>query len=200
MLIITLSLAIVSCSTPLAQSGAPPTPEPIILSDDQGEYPLGLHLELLEDPSGELTIEDVSSPEFDSQFTPNQVAVPNIGFTESATWVRFHVNNESRLTDQWLLEVAFANIHFIDLYTPLPDGQGFTVKQTGIARPPETRDILHPYFVFNLTVPTQSQKTVYLRFESGTSTILPVNLWQPDAFIVESQRLQALHILLFGAL
>ena len=161
---------------------------------------MGLHLEILEDPSGELTIEDVSSPEFDSQFTPNQVAVPNIGFTESATWVRFHVNNESRLTDQWLLEVAFANIHFIDLYTPLPDGQGFAVKQTGIARPPETRDILHPYFVFNLTVPTQSQKTVYLRFESGTSTILPVNLWKPDAFIVESNGLQALHVLLFGAL
>ena len=49
----------------LAQANDPPPPEPLILTDEQGEYPLGLHMEILEDPSGELTIEEVSSPEFD---------------------------------------------------------------------------------------------------------------------------------------
>ena len=126
--------------------------------------------------------------------------MPNIGFTESATWVRFDVQNESHTIDQWLLEVAFPNIHFIDLYTPLPGGEGFAVKQTGIARPPETRDILHPHFAFNLTVPTQNQQSVYLRFKSDSSIILPITLWKPEVFFIESQWSQILYWLYFGAL
>ncbi len=198
--ILTLIVTFVLCSTALAQGGDPPTPGPIILTDDQGEYPLGLHLEILEDPSGELTIEDVSSPDFDLLFTPNHVAVPNIGFTKSAVWVRFHLQNETHLTDQWLLEVAYPNIHFIDLYTPLPGGEGFAVKQTGTARHPETRDILHPHFVFYLTVPTQSQQPVYLRIQSEASIALPIILWEPTTFINQSQWPQLLQVLIFGAL
>jgi len=47
-----------------AQSDDPLGPEPIILTDKQEEYPQGLHLEILEDPSGELTIDAVFSAEF----------------------------------------------------------------------------------------------------------------------------------------
>lgn len=193
-------VAFVLCGTALAQSGDPPTPEALILTDEQDRYPLGLQLEILEDPGGELTIEDVSSPELDSQFTPNQVEVPNFGFSKSAYWVRFDLQNETRLTDQWLLEVAFPNIHFIDLYTPIPDGDGFAVKQTGVMRPPETRDILHPHFIFNLTLPTQIQQTAYLRIKNEASTALPIILWTPAAFFNETQWLQVLHMLIYGAL
>jgi hypothetical protein len=47
--------------------------EQLVLTDEQEEYPLGLHLELLEDPGGGLTISDVSSAEFNDQFTPSEV-------------------------------------------------------------------------------------------------------------------------------
>jgi len=184
----------------LAQSSSPPTPEPLILSDKQDIYPLGLNLEILEDPGGELTIEEVTSPEFDSQFTPSQAAVPNLGFTDSAYWVRFLVQNETSPVDQWLLELAYANIHFVDLYTPTPDGKAFDVKKTGVMRPPETRDILHPHITFNLTIPTHSQQTTYLRIKSGASIALPFILWTPTAFFNESQWLQLVQVLIFGAL
>jgi signal transduction histidine kinase len=199
-LIFTLMVASFLFSTALAQSDAPTTQEPLILTDEQDRYPLGLHLEILEDPSGELTIEDVSSPEFDSQFIPSQVAVPNFGFSDSAHWVRFHVQNETSVTNQWLLQVGFANIHFIDLYVPTPDGEEFTVKRTGIQRPATTRDILHPHFVFNLSVPNNSQQTAYLHIKSGTSMVLPITLWTPEAFINQSQWNQVLQVLIFGAL
>ena len=37
--------------------------DPIILTEDKGEYPLGLYLEILEDIEGKLTIGDVQRPE-----------------------------------------------------------------------------------------------------------------------------------------
>jgi hypothetical protein len=133
---LTLPLMLALTVPAVAQTGSPPAAEPVILTDAQGEYPLGLHLEILEDPGGQLTIEQVSSPEFDSRFVPSQVEVPNYGFTDSAYWVRFDVQNETSLTNHWLLEQGFANTQYVDLYTPCRR-PGFAVKQTGTPdRPP----------------------------------------------------------------
>ena len=183
-----------------AQTSDPSTPEPLVLTDEQGKYPLGLHMEILEDPGGKLTIEDVSSPEFDSRFIPSQVEAPNYGFTNSAYWVRLRLDNETRLIDEWLLEVNFANMHYVDLYMPSQDGEGFEVKQTGLLRPVSTRDVIYPNIVFDLVVPTQSPQTYYLRFQNGASMTLSLTLWTKDAFWIESQQELMLHWLFYGVL
>lgn len=72
-----------------------------ILTDEMGEYPLSLRLEILEDPSGRLTIEDVATPQHAAQFVPNQEEVPNQGLTKAAFWARFRVRNEARDTGTW---------------------------------------------------------------------------------------------------
>jgi signal transduction histidine kinase len=174
------------CRPASAQGNEPPPPAPVVLTDEQGEYPLGLHLEILEDPSGELTIDQVASPEFDAQFTPSKVEVPNYGFTNSAYWVRLDVQNETTFTDHWLLEQGFANLHFVDLYTPLPEGGGYTIKKTGVLRPSATRDVPHPRIIFDLVIPPQSQETIYLRFQNGASMTLPLTLWTQAAFLNQS--------------
>jgi signal transduction histidine kinase len=180
------------------QKGDASTAEPVVLTDGQGEYPLGLHLEILEDPSGELTIEDVTSPEYDSQFKPSQVAVPNYGYTDNAYWVRVSLDNETLYTNEWLLEIGFANTHYVDLYIPTMDAEGYEVKQSGVLRPVSTRDVLYPNIVFSLNIPTQSQQVSYLRFKSGASMTIPLTMWAKNSFIAESGQKLILHWLLFG--
>ena len=82
-------------------------------------------MDILEDPGGELTIDQVSSLAYDARFIPSQSESPNYGFTNNAYWVRLTLDNETRKADDWLLELDFANMHYVDLYTPLPDGRGF---------------------------------------------------------------------------
>ena len=41
------------------------------------------------------------------------------------------LDNQTRQTDKWMLEVDFSNTQYVDLFTPLPNGEGFDVKQTG---------------------------------------------------------------------
>ncbi len=199
-LILTLSAAFALYLPAFSQNDAPPPPEPLILTDQQDEYPLGLNLEILEDPTGELTIEDVTSPEFAPRFVPSQVPVPNYGFTDSVYWVRLHLDNQTQQTNEWLLEQGFANTHYIDLYTPLPDGKGFAVKQSGVLRPTTTRDIQHPNIVFNLTIPPQSQGTYYLRFQNGASMTLPLTLWTQAAFLNDAFVEQTLMGIFYGVL
>ena len=102
--------------------------------------------------------------------------------------MRLSLENDTLQTVEWLLEVDFANMHYVDLYTPLPDGDGYEVRQTGKLRPVSTRDVFHPQIVFDLLIPTQSQQTYYLRFENGASMALGLTLWNKDAFLIDFKR------------
>jgi signal transduction histidine kinase len=155
---------------------------PVILTDKQGEYPLGLHMEILEDPTRALTVEEVSSPAYDNRFFASPSEVPVFGFTDSAYWVRFHLKNNTHNTDDWLIDVAFSNMQYIDLYTPLPNGEGFSIKQSGALRPPATRELRYPRPIFIYTIAPQEQSTIYMRFQSGSSMTLHLTLWQQTLF------------------
>jgi two-component system nitrate/nitrite sensor histidine kinase NarX len=174
--------------------------KPLLLTDQHEQYPLGLYMDILSDPSGELTIAEVSSPTFDTRFIPSQTESPNYGFKEGAYWVRLVLDNETLQTAEWLLEVNFANMHYVDLYTPLSDGRGFDVRQSGVFRPVSTRDVIHPQIVFDLLIPTHSQQTIYLRFQSGGSMTLALTLWTNHAFLADSQRQLLVEGLFFGIL
>jgi len=150
----------------LAQSNAPTPSDPLVLTDGQGNHPLGLHMELLEDPSGKLSIDDVSSPAFASRFTPSQVAVPNYGYTNSAYWLRMRLRNEASLVNLWLLEVNFQNLNYVDLYIP-SQGGGYNVKQSGALRPFATRELPYYHVVFELPLAYQDEQTPTYAFRAA---------------------------------
>lgn len=198
-LFLALLLALTCWTKTYAQSGDVVRPGSVILSDDQSRYPLGLSLEILEDPSRELTIEDVTSPEYADQFLPSQVDVPNLGFSDSAFWVRVPLRNESQLT-QWLLDVGWANLQYVDFYAPGQPGAGFTGIETGVFRPPGNRDTPYRRFIFDLSLPTQSEQTYYLRFQNGGSITLPLTVWQPEALASQVQKELLRDGMFFGVL
>jgi hypothetical protein len=53
---LTLLVAFAICMPALAQGSNTPPPEPQILTDEQGEYPMSLHQVILEAPSEKLTV------------------------------------------------------------------------------------------------------------------------------------------------
>ena len=161
-------------------------PSPLLLANAQEQYQLGMHLEILEDPMKQWTIEDIASPEFASRFEPSETIIPSKGFSESAYWIRFQVQNQSELTEWWLHHTR-ADVNFIDLYIPHTDGSGFKTIQTGALMPFETRDIPALAFVFQLSLPPQSTQTVYLRYEHNRATDLPLQLFTPSAFVNYNQ-------------
>jgi signal transduction histidine kinase len=172
----------------------------LVLVDEQEKYPLGLHLDILEDPEGKLTINDVASPAFEAKFAPSQAQNPVYGFTDSAYWVRLQLDNQTSRTTDWVMIVGFANMHYVDLYSPLPDGGGFSVKQSGTLRPVSGRDIVYPRIAFELTVPTDTQQTYFLRFKNGASMTLGMTLFTMREYMRQSQQVLLLYGFLFGAL
>jgi PAS domain S-box-containing protein len=178
----------------LAQSEDSNLPPPLVLNDDQGEYKLGHSMQILEDPRGTLTIQEVSSLPYSEKFITSSKEVPTFGYSSKTYWVRFRLKNESHLSETWLLELQFSNMQYADLYLPSPDGKGFVARETGVLRPFNTRDIDHHHIVFGLPLPENEEQTFYMRFQSGTSMTLPLVVWSSKAFIQSS----SLDLLLIG--
>ena len=182
------AMALLALPVPiLAQSGDDPRPGLVILTDGQEKYALGRHVELLADPTGQLTIDDVSSPAYDDQFVPSQADTPNIGYTTGAIWVRLRLRNQADPATTWRLGVEDARLGYVDLHTPAPDGTGFTQQQAGRFRPFTVRDVPYRYGVFNLSLPPDRAQTIYLRVQSASSIRLRLTLWSLEAFSSHTQ-------------
>jgi signal transduction histidine kinase/CheY-like chemotaxis protein len=168
-------------------------PAALILQDTQDRYPLGLHLELLEDKSKELTIDDVSRPPLSNQFVKSQSENPSYGFTHSAYWVRLHLLNQTLPSTAWRLEIGYPLIDQIALYLPTENSQvtnnnpsnqasKWSVKYAGDSYPFSIREVSDRLTVFKLPLASQAEQTIYLRFETTSSLPIRLTLWTLEAF------------------
>lgn len=142
-----------------------------------GELPLWPHLEVLEDPGAQLTIEDVTGPKLAAQFTPyiGRFA-PNFGITTSAVWVRMTLRNpEAAALERWL-EVDQSTLDDIALYVP-----GEPARRQGRTQPLNSQEMRRPTYAFRLTLPAQSERVVHVRCQSENEMQVALTLWQAGA-------------------
>lgn len=172
----------------------------IMLTDAQDQYPLGQMLEYLEDPSGTLTIDDITSPETAAQFVPSRTSVPNLGFTTFTCWVRIRFRNQASRTTEWRLMLEFGNMQHIEYYGPRADRDGFDVIKTGTRHAFATRPIPYHRFVFNLNLPQETEQTIYLRFHNDFLMMFPLTLRSPEAFSRYSRNQLFMSGLVYGGL
>jgi PAS domain S-box-containing protein len=173
--------------------------DPVALTTEQGKYPLGLHLEILEDASGLQTIEDITSPEISSLFTPSQEETPSFGFTKSAYWARFHVANTADEPANWLLSVD-SYLFFIDTYVPASGSSQYKVTRTGTALPFGAREIEHPRFLFTLPLAPGEESTIYVRLESESALNFPMTIWSAETLAQDDLTQQLLSGFIYGVL
>ena len=165
----------------------PPQPHhitPVIITDEKTEYPLGLHLEILEDQTQKLTLENITQSEINQKFVPNQKPIPNFGTTKSAIWLRFRVKNQAKLTKNWRLILGTPRMGNLEYY--YLEGKKIIIKKTGRNFPFNTREFNHRYFIFNLPV-NPSEQTIYLRFTHEGNMTIPLSIWSLDDFLQTDQ-------------
>jgi signal transduction histidine kinase len=156
----------------------------ILLDSGQEEYNLGSVMELLEDEDNSIGLEEILSGSLDDQFYQYEGDVPNYGYTSSQFWVRMTFENRTSI-EEWLLEIAYPPHDSIELYTET-DGGEFHYSETGDQLPFREREVHHRNFIYELDIPSSSQKTYYMKVKSDGSMQLPVRLWSDDQFFQKS--------------
>ncbi len=174
-------------------------PVPVIFTPEQGSYSLARHLELLEDPAKNLTITDIVSRQNEARFAPPTTTIPSFGFTTSAVWARFTVQNSLPHAAEYFLEVEYPLLDHIDLYTPTGTG-AFTATKAGDYLPFKQRAIQYKNNIFPVRLTPGEQETLYLRCETTSSLNLPLRLLSPACLVEEVSLEQTLLGIYYGIL
>ncbi|MCD9026438.1 sensor histidine kinase [Cohnella silvisoli] len=127
------------------------------IADNERSYSINAQMEVLEDTQRQWSMQDLQSPALQQQFQPAR-GKSSFGYTLSAYWVRVTLNNESS-NDKWELTVINSLMDKIDIY------------------PPETLITKHRlYPSYQITLPQGQKTTIYIRFETYGSMIIPLRL------------------------
>ena len=152
----------------------------------------------LEDAEKNLTLSDIQKSVLATQFSTDFAAGEsfNFGFTQSAYWLRFSLKNSTNQASEQMLELAYNPIAQATLY--FPDSDGFHALESGYSVPFEQRVYPFRLFAFPIVLPAGSEKTFYLRVASPNRLIVPVRLWQKNAFEQYVRKDNTIQALYFG--
>lgn len=122
-------------------------------------------IEYFEDPSGQLTIADISSGKYDGQFIPSKLYNPTNTNKASAYWHRVKIKHNASSKKVWTVEFFDQTIDSIDFYIPTGEGS-YTRNTFGDLLPFYGRSIIHKNFIVNIPNETDELLTYYFRVKS----------------------------------
>jgi signal transduction histidine kinase len=154
--------------------------EPVIITQAKKEYHLGLHMDILEDKSGKLTIEDILHLQTDNLFQQSNEDAPGFGFSNSTYWARIKI--KSNLPDEitYYLDLKYPMLDHVEFYTPDSDNN---LKKfiAGDHHPFHERVLEYTNFVFPVLLQPGKEITCYLLCRTSSSVNLPLVLLSPSA-------------------
>lgn len=137
----------------------------IIEAPEDGIQNIGNQVYLLEDKEGNLTIEDILKPEYQSLFVRSKKEIPNFIFSKSKVWVKLTVINSNK--EELFLELSNLGIWYIDFYKPDLSGNPILITKTGMMRPIENRELDNNFFLFELSNKPEPQTYYFSLLTDG---------------------------------
>ena len=151
------------------------------------------------DPTGRLTLKDVTAPMGTGQWRHTQTQGLSFGFTSSAYWIKFAVGDKTATARRLLVDVGNPLIDHIDAYIRHQDAP-IEHLVLGDYHPFATRPLPSTDFVFPVSLLPKACTDIILRVKTTSPMTLPITLWSPNAFLAHTHQLSMLAGLMFGFL
>jgi len=168
-------------------------PEPFGISSGFEESSLKSHLEVFEDSSGTLGLEEVRARPF--QKTGDEIW--SRGLSDSVHWLRFSLRNDGDSSDPLFLELYYPLLDHVSLFRLLPDGS-FSESVTGDRLPFSKREVQHRNFLFLLRIPPGQIRDYYLKVSSQGPLQVPLRLRSGKDILQKDRKTQYVQGLYFG--
>jgi len=171
---------------------------PYILSDSMDGIWIGRYLDVLEDPTGAFTIEEILKKS-DGEFSRLDRDSANFGFSRSVFWLKFSVNNIQDENINWVFEWDYPLVDYLDLHET-ENGKILQSFITGNTNGFSSRNTSYNGFSFHLDTPPGSTRTYYLRIASDITILVLAKAWSHDLFEQATETKYWYYGLYFGIL
>lgn len=150
--------------------------QPLVLDANSSGQLLNGQIQLLEDPTGTLSIADMARTDIQQRFQP-AAGRASVGQSRHPWWIKISLQRASDAPRQWWLEVGA--VTQLDLQLFLPSQGGWQTRQSG-ERVSFSAGRDHDYrrFVFRLPELDEPALTLYLRSYDPAGNSFPLRIWQ----------------------
>ena len=153
------------------------------LNDQVPQYIFSFQeIEFLEDRDDELTIGQVSAPDFSDRFSPSPTFSPENYDRNAAYWYRIRVDHTLKSRHEWQLEFFDQTIDRIDFYIPDSDG-GYLKQSFGDNFVFAERPLHHKNFFVKLPQDFRGAQTYYFKVRSRQQANILIVLRTSEFFI-----------------
>ena len=170
----------------------------IVNSDFTQKAHIGLHLDLLQDESGKLSIYDVIKAAEMGRFTRSEHRQQSYGTTSSIWWAHLTLVNTSNQQQEIVLFQGYPHIDSMRLWENR-DGH-LRSRESGDMLPFSQREIATNSLSFVVSLKPNSQHTLMLRYQTSGSMSLDLSLYKPIAFAEAMSVKQMIQGIFYGAL
>lgn len=150
------------------------------LEPDKNSYNVNSVADVLEDAQGRLTLADVSLGDAAARFSASSGGPASFGFTRSAYWFRFAVDNPSPAPRKMLLVLRTNWLDTVHFFAPDANGD-YSTQLLGDTLPFRNRAYATPQFLIDLEA-APGTHTYFIRITAAQAFMAPVELWTTEAF------------------
>ncbi|MBN2158202.1 MAG: SpoIIE family protein phosphatase [Spirochaetes bacterium] len=150
-----------------------------LLEERANGIPIGRYLDYLEDKEHALSIQDVHDKKLEHLWHASQKDAPGFGFTKSAYWVRFTIENTTGHDTIFFLEQSYPLIDDLKIY--VPERGAFRLIEVGDHRKFSKRPYDNRTFIIPLQLKSGELKTYYLRYNTQSSMNMVLRIWDPQS-------------------
>ncbi len=169
----------------------------LFVSDDTNSFSTNNYIRVLEDNKNKLKIDDILK-NYSTSFQVMKTEDMNFGMTESIFWLKLKIKNANSHRIKLVLVVPNPDLNFVDFYQTINDS---IIKQihTGQRIKFSQRDIIHRYYVFEITLNPGEVNTIYIRADNeGDSLFIPIRLCNYKYFFESDEEDLIINGFVFG--
>ena len=171
---------------------------PVIIDENTESVSLGSYMEILVDPAGKLTIDDVIKPEMQVRWFQRKWDVPNFGYSKSVYWTRVVLVNNSR-SKNYIIDIDYPPARYIE-YSLIIDNKIEKVKTAGLNFKTSHKEINYSGYGFNIELLPGKKHTIIMKFSGSNTMQFPVNLASTKYFFESKNKDVLVSGLLLGFL
>lgn len=169
--------------------------ERVILDVTSDRVPLGEHLSILRDESGQLTAADILSRR-DGWIEWHKQSV-SLGMDRADHWFKVELTNQAPFPQDFLLEIAYPSLDQVNVLVAR-NGTPISRFEMGDRLTFDKRPINHHYFVTPLRWNANETLTLLIQVKTEGVLQLPLTLWREGAFASYDQSRQLVSGMYFG--
>lgn len=150
----------------------------LTISPDVERINLAPHAQVLFDPTGQLTLEQIKANPARYVFEPlpPDSSQLSFGFTDASYWIRLNLSRQEQAPVRWILEIPFVAIDEVQWFAP--SGQQASSGTMADMAEKQIFTRMHAFYVDLSTEPEQ----FYLRVQSSYPLTVPLELMRTDSF------------------